>query len=226
MTFDLDGTLTRVHGWRLIARAFGREPEYDASNRRFFAHEISEDVHLKHLLDLAVGRTLPEVEQVLAATPLVAGIPETLAALQARGSRVALLTHNPSYVCDWYRRSFRFDDAVGTEGTRFDGTKIVDSGPARANKRAGLLELEGRWGVSPTEVAHVGDGWADAEIFPLVGAGIAFNSVLPDVERRADGVVRSGSLADVLPVLERLRPRGVVEGAGAFAHSSNTPGRV
>ncbi len=226
VTVDLDGTLTRVHGWRLLARAFGKEAEYDASNREFFAHRTGEDRHLKNLLDIAVGRSIAEVEQVLAVTPLVDGIPETLEALQDRGIRVALLTHNPTYVCDWYVRNFGFDAAEGTDGTRLEHDRIVDSGPALADKRSGLLRLEQKWGIAPSAVAHVGDGWADAALFPIVGAGIAFNSPLPDVEARADAVVRDSSRAAILPVLERLGPRRVVEAAGPAAHSSNTSSRV
>ncbi|HEY6239134.1 MAG TPA: hypothetical protein VIZ68_08125, partial [Thermoplasmata archaeon] len=66
VTFDLDGTLTRVHGWSEIARFVGREPQRAESNRRFFSREIGEDVHLKNLLDLAVGHTVLELEGVLA----------------------------------------------------------------------------------------------------------------------------------------------------------------
>ena len=53
VTVDIDGTLTRVHGWREIARAFGRDAEYELSNRRFFAREIGEDEHLEDLLRIA-----------------------------------------------------------------------------------------------------------------------------------------------------------------------------
>ncbi|MCI4339850.1 MAG: haloacid dehalogenase-like hydrolase [Thermoplasmata archaeon] len=226
VTVDLDGTLTRVHGWRLLAKAFGKEAEYEATNRQFFAHAISEDQHLKHLLDLAVGHTIPEVEAVLERTPRVVRIRETVEALQQGGTRVALLTHNPSYVCDWYVRQFGFDAAEGTDGTVVEGETITASGPSLADKRTGLGRLARRWAIPPPAIAHVGDGWADAALFPLVGAGIAFNSPLPDVEARADAVVRDGSLSAILPVLERLPPRPVVEGDGAPAHSSNTPNRV
>jgi phosphoserine phosphatase len=226
VTIDVDGTLTRVHGWRVIARAFGQEAAFDATNRRFFAHEISEDDHLRNLLDLAVGRTVEDVEQVLEATPLVDGIGETVAQLHARGARVALLSHNPAYVVDWYRRRFGFDDAEGTDGIWVQGHQIVDGGPIRADKRTGLGRLEARQRARPSEVAHIGDGWADAALFPFVGAGIAFNSILPDVERAADVALRGTSITAIVPVLERLRPRAVVESAPPPGDNSNTPTRV
>jgi len=226
ITVDIDGTLTRVHGWRVIARAFGREAEFDASNRRFFAHELSEDEHLRNLVNLAVGHSVAVVEAILAATPVVFDIAPTLEGLRQRGARVAVLSHNPSYVCAWYRRTFGFDDAEGMEGTPVLDGRIVDGGPVRADKRTGLVRLEARWGAAPPEVVHIGDGWADAALFPYVGAGVAFNSRLPDVERAADAALHSDSFAKLLPVLDRLVPRPVLEGERPSAHSSNTSSRV
>ena len=211
ITVDVDGTLTRVHGWRAIAQAFGREPEFDATNRRFFAREISEDEHLRNLLDIAVGHTVSEVERVLEATPVIGGIGETVRELHQRGSRVALLTHNPLYVAHWYQRRFGFDDAEGTDGRWVVDGQIRDGGPVRADKRSGLARLRARWGASPPEVAHVGDGWADAKLFPLVGAGISLNSRLPDVDRAADAAVHAESLTAILPILDHLTPRAGVE---------------
>jgi phosphoserine phosphatase len=223
VTFDLDGTLTRVHGWGEIARFVGREAERADSNRRFFAREIGEDAHLKNLLDLAVGHTVRELEGVLATTPKVEGIPETLRELRRQGIRSALLTHNPDYVCRWYRDEFGFDDAEGTTGTVLDGSgRIVDSGPAKADKVGGLARLLRRASVAPIDVAHVGDGWADAVIFSRVGGGLSFNSALPEVDRAADAVVHSDSLTAVLPVLAALRPRPPVNDGRPADESSNT----
>ena len=226
VTVDIDGTLTRIHGWRAISSAFGREGEFDATNRRFFGHEISEDEHLRNLVGLAVGHAVREVEAVLEATPLVSGISETIVALHGRGAHVALLSHNPDYVCAWYRRTFGFDDAEGMDGSWVRDGRIVDPGSVHADKRTGLGRLVERWQVRPREVAHVGDGWADAALFPLVGAGIAFNSHLPDVDRVADAALQSASFAALLPVLDRLTPRPVAERDPSAAHSSNTSSRV
>lgn len=222
-TFDLDGTLTTVHGWWVIAQARHREAEYRRSNERFFAHEISEDEHLANLLGLAVGLTRPEVEQLLERTPRVDGISATLSALRARGLHVALLTHNPEYVCAWYGQRFGFDATEGSDGTRFDAAgRIAGIGSARADKPAGLARLLDRYGLDPASVVHIGDGWADAALFPLVGGGIAFNSRLPEVERAADAVVRSTTLEDVVGAIDSLLPRSLVNDGGAAGHSSNT----
>lgn len=207
VTVDIDGTLTRVHGWREIARAFGREADYDRSNRRFFAREIGEDEHLRDLLELVEGRTVREVEKVLAATPKLGGIAEGISDLHGRGARVGLLTHNPAYVVDYYRRTFGFDEGEGIPVPVDDRGRIGRAGEVRADKPESLRRLVARTAVELRQVAHVGDGWSDAEVFGLVGGGIALNSPLEEVNRAADRVLRTFDFRDVVAALVGLTPR-------------------
>ena len=116
ITFDVDGTLTTVHGWGFLAERVGRVAEFEESNRRFRLHEIGEDEHLTDLLHLADGRTLKEVERILEATPKFAGVTEMLATWHAEGTRVALLSHNPDYVCAWTSGA---SDSTGSPGPPF-----------------------------------------------------------------------------------------------------------
>lgn len=207
VTVDVDGTLTLVHGWREIARAFGREAEYRSAQRRFLARESSESEHLAALLDLATGRTVAEVEQVVADTPKLAGIAEGVEELHRRGSRVALLTHNPGYVTSYYRRTFGFDDDEGVRVPVAPDGRIDPAVTVRAEKPLGLIALIARAGVRASEVAHVGDGWSDAELFPRVGAGVAVNSSLPEVERAADVALRTRDFREVVAALARVPAR-------------------
>jgi phosphoserine phosphatase len=207
VTFDIDGTLTTVHGWRWLADRVGRRPDYEETQARFHRREIGEDEHLSNLLRLADGLTVNEVEAILESTPRIDGIAEAVGAWHARRTRVALLSHNPDYVCAWYARTFGFDGFAGTTlPSPVDGRLYLPA-PVRANKLEGLAELLRLWGLRPGEVAHVGDGWADAALFPRVAAGVALNSRFPEVEAAADLVVRAGTLRDLPYQLERLVPR-------------------
>lgn len=208
VTVDIDGTLTVGHGWRPIAVAFDRLPEYEASNRRFFAHEVGEDEHLADLLNLAVGHTVLEVESIVARTPRLSGIREGVEQLHTLGARAALLTHNPDYVSDYYRRTFGFDDAEGVRVPIGPGGRIALSRGVRADKPGGLRALLARSGLTGREVAHAGDGWSDAEVFRLVGGGVAVNSPHEEVNRAADRVVTTRDFRDVVRVLKTFSPRG------------------
>jgi len=101
VTFDIDGTLTLVHGWRALAEQFGRTEQYERAMARIRAREASEDETIAGLLRIAEGHTVAEVEEVLAKTPKLSGIPGGVQELHDRGIRVALLTHNPPYVTSW-----------------------------------------------------------------------------------------------------------------------------
>ncbi len=216
VTFDIDGTLTTIHGWELFARRTGRLDEYREANRRLHDHLTGEDEHLEELLDLAVGLDRTEVESVLASTPRIAGIPETIERFHALGAKVALLTHNPDYVCDWYRTRFGFDDAEGVEGHFLEADHVVASGPVRADKRGGLERLLHRLRTAAAQVAHVGDSWPDAQIFPRVGAGVAVNSSNPQVEQAADLALHLTDLRPLVPSLSALTPRKPVNDGAAL----------
>jgi phosphoserine phosphatase len=201
VTVDIDGTLTTLHGWLALARAFGREAEYHALMRRLRAGETGEDETIAGLLELAEGRTLAEVEGVVARTPKLAGIPEGVARLHAEGLRAALLTHNPPYITDWYRRFAGFDDAAGLVGRQPVGVLIGRAEGIRADKPRGLSELCARAHVLPAEVVHVGDALPDAEIFVRVGRGIALNARSSAVRAAADLALETNDFAVVVDAL-------------------------
>ena len=207
VTFDIDGTLTDGHGWRFLAERTGQLPAFEESNQAFRAHRLDEDAHLVDLLNLAAGLTVAEVEAILEVTPRVDGIAETVEQLHARGARVAILSHNPEYVCAWYQGRFGFDDSEGTGGTRLVDGRIARYETVHAAKLAGLERLLARAGADARSTVHIGDGWADIPIFRAVGAGVALNRAPDEVREAADARLRPKRLTELLPLLDALRPR-------------------
>lgn len=208
VTVDIDGTLTRTHGWREVAVAFGRLSAFEATNRRFRAHEVDEDRHLAALLDIAAGHTVAEVVAVVARTPKLLGIAEGVHQLRSRGCNVALLTHNPDYVADWYRQTFGFDDRECSTAQPVVDGRIGPAIGVHADKPGGLLRLLRRWEVPPSATVHIGDGDSDAVIFRRVGAGVALNSSDPEVNRVADLAISTDDFRVVVERLGHLAPRG------------------
>jgi phosphoserine phosphatase len=207
VTVDIDGTLTRGHGWRAIADAFGSLPIFEETTRRFHAHEIGEDEHLSNLLNLAVGHTVDEVEAVVERTPKLAGIREGVGRLHDFGSRVALLSHNPTYVTKYYRREFGFDDDEGVDAQAIVLGRIGPPTGVRADKSGGLRALIARARVGARDVVHLGDSYADAALFPLIGGGVALNSRLEPVRAAADLILSADDFRRVVDALGRLTPR-------------------
>ena len=207
VTVDIDGTLTLIHGWQAIAAAFHRLPDYERTQRRFLAHEIGEGPHLLDLLDLATGHTVAEVLAVVARTPKLDHIATGVEDLHRRGSRVALLTHNPPYVAEYYRRTFGFDDEEGSPDPPIADGVVGPPRSVRADKLAGLRVLLGRAGVPRASVVHVGDGWSDAEVFPHVGLGVALNSPFPEVNRAANLRLNTRDFEELVARLADMTPR-------------------
>jgi phosphoserine phosphatase len=207
-TFDIDGTLTLVHGWQEIAEAFGRSEEYDTMIARFRAGGVSEDEHINRLLNLARGHTVGEVQAAVARTPKLRHIADGVRTLHERGVVAALLTHNPDYVTRWYRSVFGFDDAGGLVGTQDEGPPIAPAAGLRANKTECLVAMLDRQQVPAAAVVHVGDAAPDAEIFRQVGGGIALNAKHPSVEQRADRALRTDEFLEVVATVLELPPRG------------------
>ncbi len=207
VTVDIDGTLTRDHGWATIADALGRRPLFDRTAVEYRNGEVGEDEHLRNLLSIAAGARWTDVEAALRRTPKIGGVREGIRRLHEDGTRVALLSHNPRYICAWYQQEFGFDDFEGTTGQ--DVVRGVITVPTRINpaKRAGLVALATRAGTSPAHVVHVGDGAADAALFPLVGRGIALNTTRPEVTRGADLVLAATDFREVVGAIEELGPR-------------------
>jgi phosphoserine phosphatase len=208
VTVDIDGTLTAGHGWRYLAERRGRLPAYYQTQSDFTAGRSDENVHLRHLLDLASGASRRELDDIVRHTPRVPGIRSGVARLHASGAKVALLTHNPAYICDWYREAFGFD---ASDGIRFapkfhaglaqppDDRVVVD-------KIGGARRLAARFGVRLGQVAHVGDGVADAEAFPTVGLGVAFGATEAKVRAAADLIVKDRDFRAVVAALSRTPP--------------------
>ena len=207
VTFDLDGTLARGHGWRFLASALGRSSEFNRSEAQFLSGEIGEEAHLVNLLSILRGVEPSRLGPLLEATPKYEGIGPAVRTLRSRGLRTALLTHNPDPVVAWYRERFGFDDGAGCGAVPMDGPVFARPSTARADKVEGLLQLLARAGLSRAQTIHLGDGRADAAIFRIVGYGIATNSTRPEVLRAADADLGYRDLQEALPVIESARPR-------------------
>ncbi len=207
VTVDIDGTLTRRHGWEVIADALGRRRAFDRTAAALRAGAIGEDEHLRNLLAIATGAPLAKVEAALATTPFLAGIEEGVTEFHQAGARVALLTHNPAYVCRWYVRRFGFDDYEATDIQEVRDGIIQPPREVRADKWPGLEALARRAGVPVGQVVHIGDGAPDAAVFPRIGRGVALNAQPASVAQAADLVLQTDDFREVARAVGTLGPR-------------------
>lgn len=206
LTVDIDGTLTMGHGWFYIAEMLGRGKEYRSTTASYRNDSIDEGEHLQNLLNIAEGCTLGEMSHMLSSVPRLDRIGEGVAMLRKRGLAVALLTHNPWYICEWYMRQYGFDLYSGTEQEVSEG-RITRASGAEPDKKGGLMKICRQVGVSCRRAVHAGDSISDARVFEIAGAGISVNAGDIRVRKRANAVLNTDDFMDVAVKMLHLMAR-------------------
>jgi 3-deoxy-D-manno-octulosonate 8-phosphate phosphatase (KDO 8-P phosphatase) len=78
---------------------------------------------------------------------------------------------------------------AGTRRARELGIRPVNQGVV--DKARGLEAIARRMGLSPEEIAYLGDDWADLPVFRRVGLAIAVADSIPELRQRAHLVTAS-----------------------------------
>lgn len=102
------------------------------------------------------------------------------------------------------------DAAKKKIGTLLDGTVSITSslhgnlevGPARISKASGLLYLSGQLGISPEEIACIGDGENDIEMFGFAGIRVAMGNAIRPLKSLADHVAPPNTEHGIAEALE------------------------
>lgn len=212
VAFDVDGTL--VHHpeektvWEVFHRRFGT-PEGVERERyaRYRAGAISYAEWVA--LDIGAWRDAGATrEAMLAALPplaLVPGARETLAALKARGVRLAVISGTLDLLLDALFPDHPFDE-VYTNRIRFDDAGMISGWWATPfdmeGKGVALRSVALREELPLSRCAFVGDHVNDLSAFRLAGLAIAFNPKDDEVAAAAHAVVRSGDLREILPLFD------------------------
>ena len=176
--FDLDGTLINTlanigGNMNQALGDFGIEP-FPLEDYRYFVGNGSRNLTEKALA--ARGRMTPEFFDEFyphffhiyetypdARVTVYDGIPELLAALKARGIRVAVCTNKPNGAAQTSVAAFF------SEGT-FD--EVLGAVDGRALKPApdGVFSILEKYGISPEEAAFIGD--SDVDMLTAKAAGV------------------------------------------------------
>jgi len=147
------------------------------------------------------GTLDPLVEKI----PLMLGAEETVKSLRQLGYRVGCVSSGVSqfFMKPFSRRlnlEFAFSNTLGEKDGKHDGTvKYVMEGPQKAAKVLQYLKSKG---FSSRNLASVGDGENDLDLFKLSSLSIAFNPQTERVSQAASVTIRSKDLRTILPYFE------------------------
>ena len=136
--------------------------------------------------------------------PLMKGAEESVARLKEMGLEVGCIS---SGVSQFFMRPFKkrlnldfaFSNILGEKDGAHDGTvEFVMGGKQKAET---ALKYLGERGYESENLAAVGDGMNDIDIFQVAGFSIALNPESEAVTRAATVSLRTKDLRDILPFL-------------------------
>lgn len=207
--FDLDGTLKQAPDpYIYLHRRLGTMDEAEEFFAQGMAGEIDYEEWLRLDADLWRGTPKATLEKLLRENPYVPGARETVAALKARGVRVAIISSGLLLHAEMVAAELDIGPVFGNE-IFFDGhpaNPVVD-GRVRAHftlrEKGQVMErLQAQLGVSPAECLAVGDTGGDIPLFERAAVGVAVNPSKSEVAAAADLVLPE---PDLRPLLDRLR---------------------
>jgi phosphoserine phosphatase len=206
--FDLDGTLKQAADpYVYLHGHLGTLAEADKFTAQGLAGEIKYEEWLRLDVNLWVGTPKTRLEKLLRQNPYLPGARETVAALKARGVRVAIISTGLLLHAQMVAAELDVGPVFGNE-IFFEGDTAnpVVSGRVHAHltmrhKGPVMERLQAQLGVSPAECLAVGDASGDIPLFERAAVGIAVNPKKPAVAAAADIVLAK---PDLHPLLDRL----------------------
>lgn len=211
VAFDVDGTL--VHHpedktvWEVLNHRFtGSEHQnvgrYDLYKRGKISYAEWVALDIGSWRD--AGATRETITGSFGALTLVDGARETLDALKAHGTRLAVISGTLDVMLDTLFPDHPFDE-VYTNHIAFDAEGLISHWRATPfdmdGKGIALRSIALREDIPLARCAFVGDHANDLAAARLVGFSIAFNPKDAELEAAASAVVRSRDLRDILPHL-------------------------
>jgi phosphoserine phosphatase len=212
VAFDVDGTL--VHHpedktvWEVLNHRFTGSDDQNADRWRLYKEgklSYAEWVALDIGSWRDAGATREVMRDSLEGLTLVEGARETLDALKAQGTRLAVISGTLDFLLDALFPDHPFDE-VYTNRLVFDGEGRISHWHATPfdmeGKGIALRSIALREDIPLARCAFVGDHANDLEAARLAGFSIAFNPKSAELEAAASAVVRSRDLRDILPYLK------------------------
>ncbi|MHA2425849.1 MAG: HAD-IB family phosphatase [Candidatus Thorarchaeota archaeon] len=141
-------------------------------------------------------------DYIIEKLPLMSGAEETIAALKDWEYQVGCISSGVSqfFLKPLIRRlglDFAYSNVLGEEDGKHDGTvRYVMGGPQKAET---ILKYLSEKGFSRKNLASIGDGENDINIFEVSRLSIAFNPETEKVSEAASLTIHSKDLRSVLP---------------------------
>lgn len=204
LVFDMDSTLIQAECIDLIAEYAGVGSKVSEVTEAAMRGEIDFAQSLAQRVALLKGVPVTVYEELKQRIPFTNGVRELTKALRSRGIKMAVLSGGFVPLAKWVQNELGLDYAFANiledDGKALLGTTVgtvVDG-----NRKAELLkEIAQQENIDLEETMAVGDGSNDLAMMSVAGFGVAFNAK-PLVQQKAPGRLNTGSLADLIYLLD------------------------
>jgi phosphoserine phosphatase len=200
LIMDVDSTLIQQEVIELLAAYAGKREEVAAVTEAAMRGELDFSQSLHARVAVLAGLPADVVAKVRAEVKLTAGAAELVAAFQAAGHAVAVVSGGFNQILQPIAEDLGLDYWVANELEIVDGAltgKVLGDVIDRAAKEKHLREWAAAEGIPMEHTIAVGDGANDLDMLGAAGIGVAFNAK-PAVRAAADAAVN-------LPYLDAVR---------------------
>ncbi|MFM6978107.1 MAG: phosphoserine phosphatase SerB [Micrococcales bacterium] len=203
VVFDVDSTLIEDEVIELLAEVAGKRAEVAAITERAMAGELDFAASLVERVKALAGLDESVFAQVGQRIRITRGAKELIDAVHHSGGRVGAVSGGFTQVLNPLADILNLDFARANDLEVIDGKltgrvvgKIID----RTAKKDALLEWAQRADFKIEQTVAIGDGANDLEMMAAAALSVAFNAK-PLVKEKANLVLESGNLADLIPIL-------------------------
>jgi phosphoserine phosphatase len=200
LIMDVDSTLIQQEVIELLAAYAGKREEVTAVTEAAMRGELDFAQSLHARVAVLAGLPADVVESVRSEVRLTEGAAELVAAFQAAGHAVAVVSGGFNQILRPIAEDLGLHYWIANELEIVDGAltgKVLGDVIDRAAKEKYLREWAAAEGIPMEHTIAVGDGANDLDMLGAAGLGIAFNAK-PAVRAAADAVVN-------LPYLDAVR---------------------
>jgi phosphoserine phosphatase len=209
ISIDLDGVLYDGPSAAFaLAQQIGLKDQYLELLERIERENLDFQETVVEVAKLWKGIPVDATYHYLVKTmPLLEGAEETIATLQDWGYEVGCISSGVSqfFMEPLSRRlnlAFAYSHILGSENQVHDGTvQFTMGGPEKATTIWNYVQIRGH---SLENVASVGNGINDIDLFKVSAFSIAFNPVDKAVSDAATVTIESKDLRSILPYFERV----------------------
>ncbi len=197
---DMDSTMIEQECIDELAGLIGIRDRISAITDRAMAGELNFETALKERVALLSGVTLEQIETIVSRISLTPGARALVQTMRAHGAHTALVTGGFTQFTTPVAARIGFDETFANRLEIVERALtgvVVEPVQGREGKRAALVRLREKLGLSRAATLAIGDGANDLDMLREAGLGVAFHAK-PKVAESAHARIDHADLTALL----------------------------